>query len=114
MSVSGSGDDSGCRHDASWWPRLWMNRLRCSCRFMASSWDYAGPRLILTRLATAWKVPSRYAKLKLRLDRFEQLEAQRAVVAFERNDETHRPVLGAAEIARKRTDAFEGASLVGR
>src|SRR5262245_25269373 len=36
MSVSASGEDAGCRHDASWWPRLWMNRFRCNCRFMAS------------------------------------------------------------------------------
>src|SRR6266702_4393219 len=34
MSVSASGEAAGWRHDASWWPRLWMNRLRCSCRFM--------------------------------------------------------------------------------
>src|SRR5438105_2705793 len=35
MSVSASGEDAGCRHDASWCPRLCMNRLRCNCRFMA-------------------------------------------------------------------------------
>src|SRR5579863_9449105 len=35
MSVNGSGDDAGWRHDASWCPRLWMNKLRCNCRFMA-------------------------------------------------------------------------------
>src|SRR5215467_4824995 len=34
MSVSASGEAAGCRHDASWWPRLWMNRLRCNCRVM--------------------------------------------------------------------------------
>src|SRR5262249_58693292 len=37
MSVSASGEAAGCRHDASWWPRLWMNRLRCSWRVMGSS-----------------------------------------------------------------------------
>src|SRR6516165_4067473 len=35
MSVSASGEEAGCRHDASWCPRLWMNRLRCNCRVMA-------------------------------------------------------------------------------
>src|SRR6266852_5261239 len=37
MSVSASGEEAGCRHDASWCPRLWMNRFRCSCRFIAPS-----------------------------------------------------------------------------
>ena len=50
--------------------------------------------------------------LKLRLDRLEQLEAHRTVVAPERDDEAHRPVLGAAGIARKRADAFERAGLI--
>ena len=35
VAVSGSGEAAGWRHAASWWPRLWMNRLRCNCRFMA-------------------------------------------------------------------------------
>src|SRR5690349_5650743 len=46
MSVSGNGEASGCRHDASWWPRLWMNRLRCNCRVMSS----LRPLLLFVRL----------------------------------------------------------------
>src|SRR5579863_7603363 len=44
MSVSANGVESGWRHDASWWPRLCMNRLRCNCRVMASAvgWRSAG------------------------------------------------------------------------
>src|SRR5262245_7157921 len=34
MSVSASGEEAGCRHDASWCPRLCMNRFRCNCRVM--------------------------------------------------------------------------------
>src|SRR5262245_3999246 len=34
MSVSASGEAAGWRQDASWWPRLWMNKLRCNCRVM--------------------------------------------------------------------------------
>ena len=39
-------------------------------------------------------------------------KAHRAVVAPERDDETHLSVRGAAGIARQRADAFEGAGLV--
>src|SRR5262249_2941921 len=41
MSGSASGEEAGWRHEASWCPRLWMNRLRCSCRFIALSTDPA-------------------------------------------------------------------------
>src|SRR5260370_39422022 len=35
MSVRASGEEPGCRQDASWCPRLWMNKLRSNCRFIA-------------------------------------------------------------------------------
>src|SRR6266849_1207406 len=37
MSVSASGEEPGCRQDASWCPRLWMNKLRCNCRFIVAT-----------------------------------------------------------------------------
>src|SRR5215831_13194993 len=40
MSVNGSADDAGWRHDASWCPRPWTNRFRCNCRFMVRTPTY--------------------------------------------------------------------------
>jgi hypothetical protein len=32
MSWARSTEESGWRHDASWWPVSWRNALRLSCR----------------------------------------------------------------------------------
>jgi hypothetical protein len=56
--------------------------------------------------------PASALRLQRGLDGPEQLEANRAVVAPQRDHEAHLPVPGGAGVARQRADAVEGAGLV--
>src|SRR4029450_6262036 len=58
--------------------------------------------------------PTRWARLRLQpgLDSPKQPEAHLAVIARERDHETHPPVAGSVGVARERADPLQGAGLV--
>src|SRR3954471_14053756 len=55
---------------------------------------------------------SGYVRLQLGLYGLQQPEAQRAVVALQRDHEVHRPMLRRVGVARERANAVERAGLV--
>ena len=64
-------------------------------------------------LEDAWGASARRARLRLQFgpDGFEELEAHRAVIAWERDHEAHTPMLRSVGIARQGADAGNGAGL---